>query len=87
MIDTKIDRLEEKLHTIRDDISEIKVSQALTHESLKEHMRRTSAVEAIQATLLKKDNMREGIIHFIAFALSLCAAIEGIVSLLTYLKR
>lgn len=77
------EKLYDKQERIADDVSDIKVTLAAQHESLKLHMRRSDALEA-QVEIIKKDaNMLHGALKLIG----LIGVISGIAtSVLKILK-
>ena len=59
-----------------EDISEMKVVQAEQHITLKEHIKRSDALEKIVLPLQKKANYIEGALQLIGFAGTLAAIYE-----------
>lgn len=60
MSDDRIIRIEDKIDKIDGHLCEMKVTMAQQHEVLKEHIRRTEAVEAIVIPIAKRDAMLLG---------------------------
>jgi hypothetical protein len=66
MDDTRLKRIEDKIDHIGDTQGEMNVTLAKQHESLKSHMRRTAALEAIVEPLHKRSVMLDGAWKLIA---------------------
>lgn len=85
--DHRISRIENKLDSISDRIGNIDVTLAAQHESLKEHIRRTSlleeAVKPLTAQYISIKTMAKAVGTLVGVAIVL----EAIISLLTYLRH
>jgi len=75
--DKRIERIEAKVDTIQETIGEINTTLALQHESLREHMHRTSLLEEELLPIRKTLNKAEGIIDL----LLVLAAVAALVTL------
>lgn len=87
MDDVKFDRMETKLDRISERINSIDVTLASQHESLREHIRRTSILEEEIKPLKNHVLMAAGaakIIGLMVGAVGLCAAVFEI---LTYFRK
>lgn len=80
-------RLEGKIDKILDRLGSIDTTLAVNTESLAEHMRRTEALEKVITPLERGYTMAVGIIKFFGFLAVLAGIIEGIMSLLSYLRE
>lgn len=87
MSDDRLERIESKLDKVVEHISSIDSTLAAQHVSLDDHIRRTELLEKDVAPLKAHDNMRAGAFKLTGLVLGLCAAIEGIVMLLEYLRK
>lgn len=87
MSDDRLERIETKLDKVVEHISSIDITTARLTISVEEHVRRTNILEEDIAPLKARDNMRAGAVKLIGLVLGLCAAIEGIVMLLEYLRK
>lgn len=93
-MEKRIIRIEDKIDAIKEEIVSTRVSQekhnavlAAQHESLKDHMRRTAILEETVLPLKKNNDMIIGSIKLILLVAAISGGIEGIVSLLNYLKH
>jgi archaellum component FlaC len=86
-IDQKLDRIESKIDKVVEDISSIDSTLAAQHEQIKEHIRRTALLEDDIKPLKQHVSSFNAVLRFLGVILLISGAIEGIVSLLTYLKR
>lgn len=87
MRDDREQRIESKLDKVVDHIGSIDITIARLTVSVEDHVRRTELLEQTVVPLKAHDNMRAGAAKFIVFILGVCAAIEGVVVLLQYLRR
>lgn len=69
-------RIEEKIDKIDDSVGRIDVTLAAQHESLKDHMRRTSLLEESIRPLEKHVNMFNGALKLIGILAMLAAIVE-----------
>lgn len=76
--DQRTGRIEDKIDILTTRLSSIDSTLAAQHESLKEHMRRTSMLEQDVAPIKKHVNMVQGIIALMAFI--------GVPMIIKYLK-
>lgn len=84
--DRRIIRIEDKVDSIKDTLGEINVTIAAQHESLKAHMARTDALEAIVIPLNRESYMVRGVLKAVGVLALMAAIAEGGVALLTYLR-
>lgn len=93
-MDDKLNRIENKIDVIVEDLVEVKVAQAKhtavqeRHEvNLQEHMKRSDLLEQQVKGLSEKASMVEGVLKFIGGIAVLVGIIEGVVALLEYLRH
>lgn len=86
-MDDKLERIEGKLDKVVDHIGSIDVTLAAQHVSLKEHIRRTEILEQELAPIKTHVNMISGALKLIGLLAAIGAGAEGVVSLLTYLRK
>lgn len=87
MSDDRIVRIEDKIDSIRDDIGKINTVLAAQHESLKEHIRRTSILENELAPIKTHVALSGALAKIIAALGSLILVSEAIVSLLNHIGK
>jgi hypothetical protein len=75
-------KIDEKLDKVIQDISEIKTVLAVNTNVLKDHTRRSTALEAIVLPLQKRANGLDGILKFLGILGILSAIGEGIAIML-----
>jgi archaellum component FlaC len=85
--DERIIRIEDKIDKVVEHIGSIDSTLAAQHVSLKEHMRRTELLEQEIEPIKAHVDMVSGAVKLILFTAAICGGIEGIISLLTYLRK
>lgn len=78
-MDDKLKRIEDKLDRVRDKISDIDVTLAAQHESLKLHIKRTDLLEKKLEPVEKHVIMVNGVLKFIGLVSIIAAIAESIV--------
>jgi hypothetical protein len=84
--DDRIVRIEAKLDKVVDHIGAIDSTLAAQHVSLSEHMRRTSLLEQEVAPISTHVAMVTGVIKAVALIAAVLGGVEGLISLINYLK-
>lgn len=74
-----LDKIQNRLDTISDDCSELKIISAKQEENLKEHMRRTEILEQQVVPLTEKSFELKGILKAAGFVVSALGVIGGLV--------
>jgi hypothetical protein len=87
MSEERLIRIEDKIDKVGGHLSSIDATLAAQHESLSDHIRRTELLESTIKPLVKHDNMAQGILKLIGILALIGAAVEGAVSLLSYIKH
>lgn len=87
MADERLERIEAKIDKVVGHISSIDSTLAANTVSLVDHIRRTELLEADVAPLKKDRNMVYGALKFVGLIATICVCIEGITSLLIYLRH
>lgn len=64
-MDKRLDDIKEKIDAIKDDVNDIKVTQAEQNLILKEHMRRTELLEEIVEPMKKHIDGLHGVIKLV----------------------
>lgn len=85
-MEQRLNRVEEKLDSVKDAIAEINVTLAAQHESLKEHMRRTALLEHRMEPVERHVLALNGIVKIIGALSVAVGLIAGIVNLLSKIK-
>lgn len=85
--DDRIIRIENKIDKISDKIGSIDVTLAAQHESLKEHIRRTNLLEKDMTPIKTHVDMVHGVLKFFGFVSVMAVITEGLVALLTYIRK
>ncbi len=87
MDDERSTRIEQKLDKVVEHIGSIDVTLGKQHVSLCDHIRRTELLEQEIAPIKKHVNMVSGALKLILVLAAVGGGIEGIVALLTYLRK
>ena len=82
--DERLIRIEDKVDKLSDKISSIDVTLAAQHEVLKEHTRRSTALEAIVEPIQKRDLMILGAAKVLAV---IAAVVTTIIELFSVVKK
>lgn len=87
MEDDKLGRIEEKIDKLGTRIGNIDVTLAAQHVSLKEHMRRTSNLEARVEPLERRRFMVDGVLKLLGILAVVAGAAEGFVAVMEYVSK
>lgn len=85
-LDERLEKVNDKLDSIKDHISSIDITLARQADSLAYHIKRTDLLEAKLEPMTKKQDMMHGVIKFVGFLAILAGILEGIATFLEYLK-
>lgn len=80
--DTRLYRLEDKIDNIKDSISQINITLAAQHESLKEHMARTKQLEDRVDPLEKHATMTQGALKLVSGGVALLSVVHTVMRIL-----
>lgn len=86
-IDDRIIRIENKIDKVVEHLGSIDSTLAAQHESLKIHIKRSDLLEAQVEPLKTHVAMVSGALKLIGILAMICGSIEGVVVLLTYLRK
>lgn len=86
-IDERIIRIEDKIDKVVEHIGSIDVTLGKQHVSLCEHIRRTELLEQEVEPIKKHVAMVSGVIKLVLILASVGAGIEGVISLLNYIRK
>lgn len=81
MDEQRLDRLEQKIDKLVEDVGEVKVTIAAQHVSLVEHMRRTSLLEKHLIPVIRHVAMVQGALKLISIMAAGAAIVELIIRL------
>lgn len=87
MSDERLERIEAKLDKVNERLSSMDATLAGQHVSLKDHIRRTTLLEAMVEVLRRHDAMWAGALKLVGIGAMLAGIIEGTVALLAYLRH
>lgn len=87
MPDDRLNRIESKIDKLSDHLGSIDATLAAQHVSLVEHMRRSDALERQMEPIKKHVSMAHGALKMISLMGIGAAIVEGLISLLEYLKK
>lgn len=85
--DERLYRLEDKIDNIKDSMSQINVTLAAQHESLKEHMARTKQLEDRVAPLEKNAIMTQGALKLVSGGVALLSVVHTVMRILEGLHK
>lgn len=83
--DTRIIRIEDKIDAVKDTLGEINVTLSSQHESLKCHMARTDALEAIVLPLHRQSVMLQGVLRLVGVLALIGGIAEGCIAILNHI--
>ena len=86
-LEDKFDKIDSKLDKIGDRLGSIDSTLAAQHESLKEHMRRTSLLEEDVKPIKNHVAMIQGALKLIGLLCVVAAAVESVVYVLNFLSH
>jgi hypothetical protein len=87
MNDDRIIRIENKIDSVKETLSDINVTLAAQHESLKDHIRRTELLESTVEPLKKHVAAVSGALRLLGLVVGAFAIMESAVVLLEYLRK
>lgn len=82
MSDDRLIRIEDKLDKVNEHLGAIDVTLASQHESLKEHIKRTSILEEELKPIKKHTVMTQGILKFLMYISGMMALIGALIKVL-----
>jgi len=86
-MDERIIRIEDKIDKVVEHIGSIDSTLAAQHVSLKDHIRRTEILEQTVRPMVKHEQMLLGIVKLVMILAAIGGGIEGVISLLNYLRK
>jgi len=85
--DERIIRIENKIDKVVEHIGSIDVTLAAQYVSLADHIRRTELLEKDVAPIKAHVNMVHGVLKLAGLLATLGVILEGVMALLTYLRK